>query len=67
VPRDGPRVEGRLTNIREPSPRAGKPPNWVSDGASPTIAGNTITGNALEAIRVDEDAEPKIDQNVISN
>ena len=32
-----------------------------------TIAGNTITGNALEAIRVDEDADPKIGQNIVSD
>jgi parallel beta-helix repeat protein len=38
-----------------------------SDGASPTIAGNTITGNALGAIRVAEDADPKVGQNVVSD
>lgn len=27
----------------------------------------TVNGNALEAIRVDEDANPKIDRNVVSN
>ena len=40
---------------------------YVFGGASPTIAGNTITGNALEAIRVEDDADPKIGRNVVSD
>ena len=39
---------------------------YVSNGASPTIVGNTITGNALEAIHVDADTRPTIGRNVVS-
>jgi len=39
----------------------------VLHGASPTIEGNTITGNAFDAIRVDPDANPKIGRNVVSD
>jgi parallel beta-helix repeat protein len=39
---------------------------YVAGGASPSVADNTITTNALGAIHVDADGHPKIGQNVVS-
>ena len=38
---------------------------YVLEGATPSIFNNTILDNALSAIRVDEDARPVVDSNVI--